>query len=389
MQIDAIGPVEPPVAEDPAATSTTSTERVVAATLAGRPPLTQRRLRVAAESATWVARILVTWVASVVAFAVLAFFLVKLVPGDPVLVASGGRLSDEDYAQARAEFGLDLPLWEQFATYMLQLLRLDLGTSIVTGRPVAADLAVRVPATLELITLGLAGGLIAALLLSHLVVTHKGSRWTRPFIAYARSAGALPEYVLGILFIFVFYTTLRLAPAPTGRLSPLLTAPPPITGLSLLDALIAGDLMAFGSYLEHLALPVIVMVVAHTAILMKTMIPSLDTAIDAPSTRFRIASGAPRLAVYTGIYRSALPPMVTMLGMLFGLFVGGAVVLEALFGLGGTGQYAVDAVNGSDVYALRSVLVVIAAVCLAVYLLIDIVNGILDPRRRTGRTAEA
>ncbi|WP_200847158.1 ABC transporter permease [Microbacterium sp. 18062] len=348
-----------------------------------------RRRRVLAETAAWLVRILLTWIASVIAFAVLAFFLVKLVPGDPVLVASGGRLSGEDYERARAELGLDLPLWQQFGEYLMQLLRLDLGTSIVTGRPVAEDLAVRVPATLELITLGLAGGVIAALLLSHLVVTHKGSWWTRPLIAYARSAGALPEYVLGIAFIFVFYTTLRLAPAPTGRLSPMLIAPPTTTGFSLLDALIAGDLRAFGSYAEHLTLPVLVMIVAHTAILMKTMIPSLDAAIDAPSTRFRIASGASRRAVYIGIYRSALPSMITMLGMLFGLFVGGAVVLEALFGLGGTGQYAVDAVNGSDVYALRSVLVVIAAVCLAVYLLIDIVNGVLDPRRRTGRKTEA
>jgi peptide/nickel transport system permease protein len=348
-------------------------------------PRTRRRQRPdSLRDVLWFVRILVTWVISVFAFAIIAFFLVKLVPGDPVMVASGGKLSAEDYASAMAAFGLDRPLFVQFGDYLAQLSRFDLGSSIVTGRSVAEDLLTRVPATLELITLGLVGGVVAAILLSHLVVTHKTSRWVRPFIAYSRSAGALPEYVLGIAFISVFYTILKVAPAPTGRTSPLLMSPDTVTGFTLIDALIAGDFEVFGSLLQHLALPVFVMIAAHTAILMKTMIPSLDIAIDDPSTRFRIAAGAPRFVVVRSVYRRALPPMITMLGMLFGLFVGGAVVLEALFGLGGIGQYAVDAVNSSDIYALRSVLVIIAAVCLAIYLLIDVVNGLLDPRRRTG-----
>ncbi|WP_208856937.1 ABC transporter permease [Rathayibacter oskolensis] len=321
--------------------------------------------------------------ANLTAFVVVAFFLVQLIPGDPVVTATGGRLTGAELEAARATYGLDRPWPEQFVAYLGQLVSLDLGTSIATGRPVADDFAARIPATLELVLSGLVLACVVAVLLSHYVVTHRATRTARVLTSYARSAGALPEYVIGIAFLFVFYAVLHWAPAPTGRLDPALISPPRTTGFPVLDALIAGDVAAAQSGVAHLVLPVIVMVVAHTPILMKTLIVGLDAAIDDPATRFRIASGAPRRSVLASIYRRALPTAVPMLGMLFGLLLGGAVVLEALFGLGGLGQYAVDAVNSSDVFALRSFLVVTAAMCLAIYLLSDIGVGLLDPRRRS------
>ena len=130
------------------------------------------------------------------------------------------------------------------------------------------------------------------------------------------------------------------------------------------------------------------MVVSHTAVLVKSLILALDTEIDNPATRFRIASGAPRRIVIASVYRRALPSAVAMLGMIFGLLLGGAVVLESLFGLGGLGQYAVDAVRASDVFALRSFLVVIAGLCLIVYFLTEVATGLLDSRRRDSRNQE-
>jgi ABC-type dipeptide/oligopeptide/nickel transport system permease component len=327
--------------------------------------------------------ILLTFVNFLV-FVVAAFFLVKLIPGDPVVTATGGRLTGEALEAARAAYGLDGAWYTQLGSYLAQLASFDLGTSIATGRPVARDFASRVPATLELVIAGLIFACIAAVLLSHFVVTHRKFRLARVLTSYARSAGALPEYVLGIGFLFLFYAVLHWAPAPSGRLDAFLIAPPQVTGFTMLDALIAGDMAAFTSYAQHLVLPVIVMVVAHTPILMKMLILSLDTAIDDPATKFRVASGAPRRMVLASIYRRALPSGVAMLGMLFGLLLGGAVVLEALFGLGGLGQYAVDSVNSSDVFALRSFLVVVAAMCLVIYLLVDIATMLLDSRRIPG-----
>ncbi|MCM0620139.1 ABC transporter permease [Nocardioides bruguierae] len=343
--------------------------------------------RRSAPSLRWLVRPVATAVGNMLAFVVISFLLVQLIPGDPVVTATGGRLQGDALEAARASYGLDGSVWDQFLTYLGQLAHLDLGESIASGRPVIEDFATRIPATLELITTGLFFACIVTVLLSHFVVTHPSNPVSRVLSAYARSAGALPEYVLGIAFLFVFYAVLGWAPAPSGRLDPLLIAPDDVTGFPVLDALIAGDTAAASSYVSHLVLPVIVMVVAHTPILMKSLVLGLQGAIDDPSTRFRIAAGAPRRVVLLSIYRRALPQAVAMLGMMFGLFLGGAVVLEALFGLGGLGQYAVDAVNNSDIFALRSFLLVAAALCLAIYLVVEIVIALLDPRRRTGKAA--
>jgi ABC-type dipeptide/oligopeptide/nickel transport system permease component len=323
-------------------------------------------------------------VVNVLVFVLVSFFLVQLIPGDPVVSATGGRLSGAELEQARESYGLTGSWIQQLGTYLTQLAHLDFGTSIATGRPVAQDLATRVPATLELVFWGLLLASAVSLVTAHFIVTHRSNRFAKVLTAYARSAGALPEYVIGIAFLFVFYAELHWAPAPSGRLDPLLIAPPTVTNFPMVDALIAGDPAALSSYAQHLVLPVVVMVVAHSPLLIKMLIVNLDQAIDDPATRFRVASGASRRTVLASIYRRALPSAVATLGMLFGLFLGGAVVLESLFGLGGLGQYAVDAVNASDVFALRSFLLVTAAMCLVIYLVTDIVTMLLDSRRRAG-----
>lgn len=333
----------------------------------------------------WVGRAAGRAIVNFLIFVVAAFFLVQLIPGDPLVSSSGGRLSGEALEKAREVYGLNGSLASQFWSYLTSLFSFDLGESIATGRPVAEDMATRIPATLELIGTGLFFACLVALPMSYFVVTKPTNRFSKVLRSYASSAGAIPEYVVGILFLFVFFATLAWVPAPSGRLDPILIPPAEVTGFPILDAFIAGDAEAANSYISHLILPVAVMVVSHTAILVKSLILALDTEIDNPATRFRIASGAPRRIVIASVYRRALPSAVAMLGMIFGLLLGGAVVLESLFGLG---QYAVDAVRASDVFALRSFLVVIAGLCLIVYFLTEVATGLLDSRRRDSRNQE-
>ncbi|GAC85135.1 putative peptide ABC transporter permease protein [Gordonia paraffinivorans NBRC 108238] len=336
----------------------------------------------------WVGRAAGRAIVNFLIFVVAAFFLVQLIPGDPLVSSSGGRLSGEALEKAREVYELNGSLASQFWSYLTSLFSFDLGESIATGRPVAEDMATRIPATLELIGTGLFFACLVALPMSYFVVTKPTNRFAKVLRSYASSAGAIPEYVVGILFLFVFFATLAWVPAPSGRLDPTLMPPAEVTGFPILDAFIAGDAEAANSYISHLILPVAVMVVSHTAILVKSLILALDTEIDNPATRFRIASGAPRRIVIASVYRRALPSAVAMLGMIFGLLLGGAVVLESLFGLGGLGQYAVDAVRASDVFALRSFLVVIAGLCLIVYFLTEVATGLLDSRRRDSRNQE-
>ncbi len=344
--------------------------------------ITPRRRSIMAS--LWFVRPIVLTIVNLVVFILIAFFLVKLIPGNPVVSATGGRLTGAALQKAMASYGLTGPWYDQLGTYLNQLVHFNLGTSIASGRSVAQDFATRIPATLEFVFLGLFFACVFSLVVSYFIVTHRTNRFSRVLASYARSAGALPEYVIGIAFLFIFFAELHWAPAPSGRLDPILIQPPQVTGFPMLDSIIAGNSQDLQSYASHLLLPVIVMVLADSPILIKMLILSLDDAIDDPATKFRVASGASRRTVLLSIYRRAAPSAVATLGMLFGILIGGAVVLESLFSLGGLGQYAVDAVNSSDVFALRSFLVVVAAMCLTIYLITDILTMLLDSRRRTG-----
>ncbi|WP_245905918.1 ABC transporter permease [Mycolicibacterium palauense] len=326
----------------------------------------------------------------VLVFAVAIFFLVRAVPGDPVVTMTGGQITPEQLAAARASLGLDGSIVSQLGHFLSNLVHLDLGESIVSGRSVWEEVATRLPATLELVVLGLLASALFTLGGAYLVVMRPRNPVSRVLSWYARVAGAIPEFTIGIAFIFVFYATLRWAPAPIGRFGIAYSAPEPITGFPLLDAVLQGDWAIAGSMVQHLVLPIMVMTLGHSGTLLKLLISALDEAIDAPATLFRIASGAPRWLVILSVYRRALPATATMFGLMFGSLIGGAVVLEQLFGLGGMGQFAVDAVNTSDITAIQGFLVVMVAISLVVFMLMDVITMSLDPRRRSGaRLADA
>jgi len=318
------------------------------------------------------------------AFALVVFFLLRAIPGDPVAMVSGGQFTPESYRQLQHLMGLDGSLWEQLARSMARLARLDLGDSLVSGRSIATDLAVKLPLTLELAGLALLVTILLAGAASYLVITRPRSPVSWLIRHYAAAAGAVPEFALGIAAIFIFYATLHWAPAPIGLLSPRISAPMAVTGMPLIDALLAGRGDAVASIASHLALPVLVMAVAQTPALLNILLADLAAAIAAPATRFRLATGARHFVVLLSIYRRALPASVTMLGTMFGHLLGGAIVIETLFGLDGLGRYLIEAVQSSDLTTVQAVLLVSAALSLLVFLAVDLLNMLLDPRRRAG-----
>ncbi|MEV1292188.1 ABC transporter permease [Pseudonocardia sp. NPDC049635] len=173
-------------------------------------------------------------------FAISVFFLVRLVPGDPVLVVADSDVTPEQYAQIEARLGLDGSLLSQLGRFLGGLVTGDLGASFVTSRDVLSDLLTRLPSTVELALLGVTGAVVASLLGGYLVVTRPQTRFARAARVYARTAGALPDFCLAVIGIVVFYVVLRWAPAPLGRLSTRLEPPPRVTGFSLFDALVTG-----------------------------------------------------------------------------------------------------------------------------------------------------
>ena len=322
-------------------------------------------------------------------FALVAFLLVRLIPGDPVLTVTGNQATDEQYAVIQQQMGLSGSLGEQLVAYFSQLLRFDLGTSLLTQRSLVEEFGQRLPATLELASMALILSLLLVLVAAYVAVIRPVPVLSGVIRSYSRAAGAIPDFAVGVLGIFIFYATLHWSPAPLGRLDPMVSSPASVTGLPFVDAVLSGDPEVVTSMAWHLALPIVVLVIAHSAVVLKLLIGQMDEELHNPSTLFRISAGASRATVAVSIFRRALPAAVTMSGTMFGYLVGGAVIVEALFSFGGMGQYLTEALAGADLTAMQGFLVVIAAVSLVVFLLVDIVNMILDPRRRPGVHSEA
>jgi ABC-type dipeptide/oligopeptide/nickel transport system permease component len=337
----------------------------------------------------WAGRVAVLPVHMLV-FAIGVFFLVRLLPGDPVSQITGGQpMTPAQMDAARKALGLSGSIFDQLKTYLGNILTLDFGRSMITGEPVLKTVATRLPETVELAVMAMFGAVVVTVLGAFLVVLRPRNIFSRLLLPYARAAGAVPDFVLGVAGIFVFYFVLRAVPAPLGLYDPLLTAPRKITSFPVLDALLTGDTTVLASMASHLFLPLIVLVVAYSPLLLKIFIRALEDAVDAPQTRFRIASGASRRTVLLSVGRRAAPSTLAMFGTMFGYMLGGAVVVEQLFAMPGMGQYAVNAVNSADLVALEGFLLVVAAISLVVFLLVDIVNMLVDPRRRPGLATES
>lgn len=322
-------------------------------------------------------------------FATVAFFLVRLVPGDPVLTRLQGAdtITKKQYDEVAKQMGLDGSIWHQLGAFWTTLLHGSLGISQVTGRGVWGDIMSRLPSTLELIVIGLFWVLAISFGLAFLWLRFSSKSLRVVLDGYGKLAGAIPEFALAVLGLALFYTILHIAPAPIGRINPSETLPV-VTGFPLLDTAITGHWGLFGSILGHYLLPEIVIVIAYIPHLWKQLVLGIEEAAAAPATMFKIASGATRGSIYRSVFRRASASSVVMMGAMFGGLIGGVVVLEQLFGFGGVGQYAVNAVTNNDFLALQGFLVVIAAICLIVFFLVDIVNQLLDPRRRPGAKAD-
>ncbi|HEY0473300.1 MAG TPA: ABC transporter permease [Kribbella sp.] len=317
-------------------------------------------------------------------FVIFSFVLVRAMPADPARAMLGQNFTEEGYLKMKKELGLDGSIWSQLGTYLNHLLHFDLGRSLFTNRTVTSELMVRLPATIEIALLALIGAVFFGLVISYFGSMYPTRLIGRVCRGYGAIAGAVPEYVLAVACIFVFYTIIHVVPAPIGRLSPDFATPPPVTGFPLLDSLLAGDVGAFWDMLLHLALPVFVMAISQAALLVKLLVEGLDEAFAVGPTRFRVSTGASRTTVLLSAYRRAAPAAVTMTGIMFGNVLGGTIIMESLFGLNGLGLYSVAAVTTGDFVALQGFLLVVAAVSILVFLLLDLLNMVLDPRKRSG-----
>ena len=309
-----------------------------------------------------------------------SFLLVKSIPGDPAVLMLGPTATPEAIAALRTRMGLDQPLPLQFVYYVDALLHGDLGTSWQTTRPVLDDLLQRFPATLELITLALLVAIAIGLPLGVAAAVKPGGWFAKIADFYGLGAGALPDFWLALVMIFVFYTLLGWAPAPLGRVDIAIIAPPPVTGILTIDALLAGDSEAFLSALGHLVLPVLTLGIINAGPILKMTHATMEKMLQADFSRYEVLCGIPQRLVTRHALRNALPSIITIVSVLYGFLIGGAVLVEIVFSWGGAGQYAVQGVLNSDVYPVLGFVLFSAVFSLVVYLVVDLVYVLIDPR---------
>jgi len=315
---------------------------------------------------------------------VITFLMVRAIPVDPARLIVGALAPEEGVQKLRERMGLTGPLYVQFFNYVKNVCKGDLGKSWFTGNSVVEDVKIRLPATLELIVLAILVTFILMLPFALRAITAGkgllGRLSEKILFGYGMAAGAFPDFWLSLLLVFVFYVVLQVVPGPTGRLDIMVDPPTRITGMYVIDSLLTGNWEALRSSVMHLILPVSVLAFVYGGAILKV---ALVTSAEIKKKEFinyaRICS-LPMEMIRKYIYRAVYPSVATMTAIVFGFLLGGAVLVETVFSWAGFGQYAVQSVIQSDYFAIQGVVLVSAFLNLLIYMLVDLVFFLVDPR---------
>ena len=316
---------------------------------------------------------------------VVSFALTRLLPGDPAVYFAGAAPTPEAIADIRRMLMLDRPLPQQFAAYLGDLLRGNLGRSLVTGQPVLKDLATRFPATLELTLTASVLALIVAVPLGVVGAMRKGSGIDHVARMVSTTALSLPSFFTGLLLVFVFYYLLGIAPAPLGRLAPMSFPPPERTGFMLIDAALVRDWATCRDAAAHLLLPALALAIAGVGPLTRVTRSAMLAVLSSDFIRAARAYDLPRWKlVYAYALRNAMLPVLTTAGVVFSFLISANVVVEKVFSWPGIGSYALEALVASDYAAVQGFVLAVATLYVLINIAIDILYGIVDVRVRLG-----
>ena len=315
-----------------------------------------------------------------VGVSLLTFALSRVVPGDPARLAAGAQATPEMYEQIRREFGLDDPLPVQYWTYVSGLARGDWGDSILSRRPVAADLRLYWPATLELVLVAMAIAVAVGVPLGVLSAV----RADRPTDQVSRLVSLLgvsmPAFWLALLLQIFFGLRLGWLPV-SGRLDPMMAAPAGGTGLVLVDAALAGDGAMVRDALAHIVLPALTLSFPALATIARFTRASLLEVLGNDYVRTARAKGlVERRVIFGHGLRNAFIPTLTMIGLSFGWAMGGSVLVETVYDWPGIGLYATRSALTLDFMPIMGIALLYGVVFSLINIVVDVAYGVLDPR---------
>jgi ABC-type dipeptide/oligopeptide/nickel transport system permease component len=320
---------------------------------------------------------------SLFVMASLAFILVRVLPGDPARLLAGQYATPQAVSQIRVALGLNQSLGAQYGEFLSGLVRGNIGTSYLTHTSVRSQIFNLLPGDMELIGASLVVALILGPALGTAAAYWRGKapdRVARGIISVQQS---LPDFVIGLLLIFLLYYRARMLPPPTGQISLGITAPGRITGMPVLDSLLHGDWAAFTDSLGHLILPAVSLGLVLAAIFAKISRSSLGSALNSAQVEFARACGLRERTVIRYAVTTARTSFLTYLAIIIGSLLGGVAIIEKVFDWNGVAEWGLNSISQLDLPSIQGFIIVTGTVTIVIYLLLDVLVLLLDPRLRT------
>jgi peptide/nickel transport system permease protein len=313
--------------------------------------------------------------------ALIVFLLQAVVPANPARAMVGASAPPEVVAQKTRELGYDKPLPVRFADYLERVLSGNLQTSLRTRNPVSRDLETFGPATLELALAAAAIGAVIGVGLGLFLAA--GGRLARTLRTVLIGGASVPTFLMGLLLILLFYSTLHLLPA-SGRVSDTLVVPTGPTKVLLVDAVLHGEPNVFWSVLTHIVLPALTLALIPALAIARVLATSCEGVMREDYVRTARTKGLrERTVIARHVLRNACGPALTMSGLQFGLLLGGIVVVEQVFAWPGLGRYIDQSIAYSDFPAITGTTLLLGTAYVIVNFLVDIAQAWADPRIRT------
>ena len=311
---------------------------------------------------------------------VITFFISLVVPLDPLAAIAGPQAPQETVERLRKLYGFDQPVYVQFARYIKRLSHGDLGTSFQTGRPVLEDIFNYFPATIELATMSLIVAILIGIPLGVLSAVYRNS----PIDHFSRVLSligvSMPVFWLGLVLMLIFYFKLGWFPEP-GRLDIMLIEPDRITGMLLIDSVIARDWEVLWDAVKHMFLPATVLGLFGLAGIARIVRSSMMDVLSQEYIKTARIKGLNEFLVLTRhALRNALVPAVTVIGLTYGGLLEGSVLTETIFSWPGLGRYLASAFLTLDLNAVVGGTMLVALIFSVVNLVVDLIYAFLNPR---------
>ncbi len=325
-------------------------------------------------------RRMTTLIITLIGIMVVTFFISLVIPVDPLAAIAGPQAPQETVERLRTLYGFDQPVYVQFGRYVKRLFHGDLGTSFQTGRPVLEDILKYFPATLELATVSLIISILIGIPLGILSAAYRNSIVDHFSRVLSLVGVSMPVFWLGLVLLLIFYFKLGWFPEP-GRLDIMLIEPDRVTGLLLVDSLIALDWQVFWDALKHMMLPGMVLGLYGLAGIARIVRSSMLDVLSQEYIKTARIKGLSEFMVLTRhALRNALVPAVTVIGLTYGGLLEGSVLTETIFSWPGLGRYLATAFLTLDLNAVVGGTMLVALSFCLVNLIVDMLYALLNPK---------